>query len=145
MRFYIIDHRHFTLPFIPLDGLSDQIGHEMLRSAETILDKKLDNVFTIAIPGDLKPESVGHYADQVKAAIEMLDKGQGVLIVTDLFGATPSNLAHYFAAQQNVIILSGLNLSMLIRIINYADQPLELLAKIGIVGANKGITEASDL
>ncbi len=119
----------------------NQIGHEMLRSAETILSKKLDSVFTIAIPGDLKPDAVGHYADQVKAAIETLDKGDGVLILTDLYGSTPSNLAHYFAKDNNVIILAGLNLSMLIRIINHADQPLELLAKIGIVGANKGITE----
>ena len=123
----------------------NQIGHEMLRSAETILGKKLDSVFTIAIPGELKAEAVGHYADQVKAAIETLDKGQGVLVVTDLYGSTPSNLAHYFAADHNVIILSGLNLSMLIRIINYADQPLELLAKIGIVGANKGIIENNEI
>ncbi len=123
----------------------NQIGHEMLRSAETILSKKLDSVFTIAIPGDLRPDAVGHYADQVKAAIETLDKGDGVLILTDLYGSTPSNLAHYFAKDNNVIILSGLNLSMLIRIINHVDQPLELLAKIGIVGANKGITEDKDI
>ena len=123
----------------------NQIGHEMLRSAETILSKKLDSVFTIAIPGDLKPDAVGHYADQVKAAIETLDKGDGVLILTDLYGSTPSNLAHCFAKDNQVIILSGLNLSMLIRIINHAEQPLELLAKIGIVGANKGITEEKDL
>ncbi len=119
----------------------NQIGHEMLRSAETILSKQLDGVFTIAIPGNLKPDAVGQYADQVKAAIGTLDKGDGVLILTDLYGSTPSNLAHYFAKDNNVIILAGLNLSMLIRIINHADQPLELLAKIGIVGANKGITE----
>ena len=123
----------------------NQIGHEMLRTAETILGKRLENVFTIAIPGDLRPDALGQYADQVKTAIEALDKGEGVLIATDLYGSTPSNLAHYFASDHHVRILSGLNLPMLIRIINSADKPLELLAKIGIVGANKGITEGSDL
>ncbi len=56
----------------------NQIGHEMLRTAETILGKRLENVFTIAIPGDLRPDALGQYADQVKAAIEALDKGEGV-------------------------------------------------------------------
>ena len=111
----------------------------------SIVGRSIPTIKSISIPGDLKPEQLGLYADQIKAAIKRLETGDGVLILTDLFGATPSNLAHYFAADRKVCILSGLNLSMLIRIINYAEQPLELLAKIGIVGANKGITSESDL
>lgn len=123
----------------------NRIGEEMLRCAETIIGKSLPGVISVAIPADITPDKLGLYADQIKSGIDRLQKGDGVLILTDMPGATPSNLAHYFAAEQRVKIISGLNLSMLIRIINYADQPLELLAKIGIVGANKGITREIDV
>lgn len=119
----------------------NHIGEEMLKSAEVILAKKLTMVRTVAIPGDVKAAELGLFADHIKQSIEHLDQGDGVLIITDMPGATPSNLAHYFARDHQVIILTGLNLPMLIRIVNYEDQPLELLAKVGIVGANKGITE----
>ena len=117
----------------------NRIGEEMLATAQAIVGKSLTNVDKVSIPGNLTPDKLGLYADKVKNSILSLDKGDGVLIVTDMHGATPSNLAHYFAREHNVQIISGLNLPMLIRVINYAEQPLELLAKTGIVGANKGI------
>ena len=123
----------------------NHIGEEILKTAQTILGKKLPCVKTVSIPGDLSPDELGIYADQIKMSINLLERGEGVLIITDMFGATPSNLAHYFSENHLVKIISGLNLSMLIRIINYSDQPLELLAKIGIVGGNKGITKETDL
>ena len=119
----------------------NKIGEEILKSAETILGKCIPTVKTISIPGNLKAEELGLYADQISTDIDALEKGDGVLILTDIFGATPSNLVHYFASSHHVEIVSGLNLPMLIRVLNYAEQPLELLAKIGIVGANKGITK----
>ena len=123
----------------------NKIGEEILKSAETILGKCIPSVKTISIPGVLKPEELGLYADLIRTNIDSLEKGEGVLILTDIFGATPSNLVHYFASSHHVKILSGLNLPMLIRILNYAEQPLELLAQTGIVGANKGITKETNL
>jgi mannose PTS system EIIA component len=123
----------------------NQIGEVMLNTAESMLGKSLPRVKSIGIPGNMKPDMLGSYADQIKLTIEELDQGQGVLIMTDIIGATPNNLAQYFSAEKNVKIISGLNLPMLMRVINYSDQPLELLAKIGIVGANKGITKEIDI
>lgn len=123
----------------------NRIGEQLLKTAESIVGKSLSRLKNVAVPGDVSPADLGRYADQVKATIEKLDDGDGVLILTDLYGATPSNLAHYFAERHQVRILAGLNLPMLMRVINYADQPLELLAKIGIVGANKGITREDDI
>lgn len=123
----------------------NHIGDEILKTAETIIGKTLPCATTVPIPGNIKPDQLGQYADQIKSHIHSLEKGDGVLILTDILGATPSNIVSYFAAEKNVKIVSGLNLPMLIRIINYADQPLELLAKIGIVGANKGITKEIEI
>jgi PTS system ascorbate-specific IIA component len=123
----------------------NRIGAEFLRSAESIMGRELPYIRCIGIPGSVSPDSLGAYADEIRGAIEDLDQGDGVLILTDIIGATPNNLAQYFAAEHNVKIISGLNLPMLIRVINYGDQPLELLAKVGIVGANKGITKEIDI
>jgi len=121
------------------------IGDEMLKTAEQIVGRQLPSVSSIGIPGDIQPERLAEYADLTRATIDRMDQGDGILIVTDMFGATPNNLAQYFAEDHRVKIISGLNVSMLIRIINYSDQPLELLAKIGIVGGNKGITRETDV
>ncbi len=123
----------------------NHIGVEILKTAETIIGKTLPRVHTVSIPGDLSADKLGYYADQIKLDIDKLEQGNGVLILTDMIGATPHNLANYFAEDHHVKIVSGINLPMLIRVINYADRPLELLAKIGIVGANKGITKEIDL
>ncbi len=123
----------------------NDIGSEILASAEQIMGRKLPKVRSIGIPGNLEPEQLAAYADEIKTVIEEMDSGRGVLIMTDIMGATPDNLAQYFAENHKVRIISGINLPMLVRVINYADKPLELLAKIGIVGANKGITKEIDI
>ena len=119
----------------------NNIGKEMLKTAETIVGKCVPGIRTVGIPGNLLASDLAKYADQIKADIDLLDKGQGVLILTDMFGATPSNLAHYFANNHDVKIISGLNLPMLIRIINYDDQPLLEMTNTAISGANNGITK----
>lgn len=123
----------------------NSIGEEMLKTAEQIVGRAMPSVSSIGVPGDIRPEQLAEYADLTRSTIDDMDQGDGILIVTDIVGATPNNLAQYFAEDHRVKIISGLNVSMLIRIINYSDQPLELLAKIGIVGGNKGITRESDV
>ena len=52
------------------------------------------------------------------------DNGAGVLVLTDVYGATPDNLARYFGEQCNARVVSGVNLPMLLRVLNYSRQPL---------------------
>ncbi len=75
----------------------------------------------------------------VHDAIEALDNGHGVLVLTDAFGATPSNIACTVALKLNAIVVSGINLPMLIRVFNYADMSLEALADKAAEGAVRGI------
>ncbi len=78
---------------------------------------------------------------QIKSMIENLDEGQGVLILTDMYGSTPSNLANHFLITHldSVKIISGLNLPMLIRAINYTDLPLANLAEKAFLGGRDGV------
>lgn len=76
---------------------------------------------------------------EAERIIEDLDQGDGVLILTDLYGSSPSNLAYRFKNKQHIRIVSGLNLSMLIRAMNYYQEDLESLAQKAATGATEGI------
>lgn len=63
----------------------------------------------------------------------------GVLLLTDAFGSTPSNIASKLGAQHGWPVVAGLNLPMLVRVFNYPDTPLEELAGMAVEGARRGI------
>ncbi|HEU0187150.1 MAG TPA: PTS fructose transporter subunit IIA [Gallionellaceae bacterium] len=68
------------------------------------------------------------------ALIRALDQGDGVLVLTDLFGATPSNISSRLCKNDGVRGVAGVNLPMLLRTVVYRDQSLEELSKIAIDG-----------
>lgn len=77
---------------------------------------------------------------QVDHALRRLDRGSGVLILTDLYGASPSNLAERFdRGRVHTRRVSGLNLSMFMRVMNYAEQSLDELVNTAVLGARGGV------
>ncbi len=69
-----------------------------------------------------------------------LDQGEGVLVLSDLYGATPCNIGLSMSEHgAHVRCVSGLNLPMLLRVMNYADQKLPELAEIAASGGRRGI------
>ncbi|MFT5548240.1 MAG: PTS system mannose-specific IIA component [Gammaproteobacteria bacterium] len=119
----------------------NQLGQELIDTAASILGKHLLDVNFISISANLKPSELGRYADQVKNMIHQLDIANGILILTDICGATPHNLAKYFAADQNINIVSGISLPMLLRVLNYPNQSLQSLSLIALEGAHKGVIQ----
>ncbi len=119
------------------------IGQSMIDTAASMMAVKTIEVDYLSIPANLKPEDLGFYADRVRDQIRRLNTRYGVLILSDICGATPNNLARYFAEQEDIRIISGLNLPMLVRVLNYRDKPLSELASIAIEGGHKGIRQDS--
>ncbi len=77
---------------------------------------------------------------QASAAMRKVDGGEGVLILTDLYGATPSNLADRLSRLGTPARrVSALNLPMLLRVMNYAELPLDELPAIAAAGARNGV------
>lgn len=77
---------------------------------------------------------------RARALLKELDEGDGVLLLTDLYGATPSNIAcSLMGGEHQLVLVSGLNLAMLIRVMNYADEDLPGLAERAISGGRGGI------
>ena len=88
------------------------LGKELIRAAELIRGslKGIVHISVDQIKGveDLKKE--------ISNAIKKLDQGQGVLILTDLFGGTPSNISLSFMKEGKVEVITGVNLPMLLKL-----------------------------
>lgn len=89
---------------------------------------------------DVMPgESVDDVLERARALLREVDSGQGVLVLTDVFGATPGNIAARLAEPGRVMVVAGVNLPMLLRAVCYrADSLLEVAAK-AIAGGEQGI------
>ena len=104
-----------------------------------ITDCSLD-IKLLTIEHDSDPEELQAHTALL---IEELDSGDGVLILTDLYGSTPCNVARACMAQKHILAVAGLNLSMLIRVMNYPDLDLSELAAKAISGGQEGIIQIS--
>ncbi len=89
------------------------------------------------VPFDGDPDTL---LPQASAAMRRVDGGDGVLILTDLYGASPSNLAAKLSRLGTPARrVSALNLPMLMRVMNYAELPLEELPAVAAAGARNGV------
>lgn len=71
--------------------------------------------------------------------IERLDGGKGVLILTDAFGSTPSNIASRLHVKGRTLVVAGINLPMMVRIFNYPQLDLAGLAAAAVEGGQRGV------
>lgn len=99
------------------------------------------------VPPNLKVLSVLAGDDPQKKLVEgqtlikQLDTGGGVLILADMFGATPSNIGRQLCHAERVIGVAGLNLPMLLRVVCSPDKPLPELAEIAVDGGRECIVK----
>ena len=80
---------------------------------------------------------------RLQVILEQLDQGSGVLILTDIFGATPANIARKQIRIGRIECLAGLNLPMLLRAVQYRHQPLPQLIDKILVGGRESIFQIS--
>jgi PTS system mannose-specific IIA component len=77
---------------------------------------------------------------QASSALRRVDSGDGVLVLTDLYGASPSNLAAKLARIGTPVQrVSAVNLPMLLRVMNYAELGLDALPAVAAAGARNGV------
>lgn len=76
---------------------------------------------------------------QGQKLIDKLDSGAGVLILTDAFGSTPSNIANKLSTDRRSCVVAGVNLPMLVRIFNYPKLALPEMAQCAVDGGQRGI------
>ena len=88
------------------------LGNELIHAAESIKGK-LKGVMHVCVE---QTRGVEELKKEISAAIKKLDKGQGVLIMTDLFGGTPSNISLSFMKEGKIEVVTGVNLPMLLKV-----------------------------
>jgi PTS system mannose-specific IIA component len=118
------------------------LGEEFVRSAEMICGKMV-RVLPVSI--DTRKE-VEELRRGIAEAVKKVDDGDGVLILTDMFGGTPSNMSLAFLQEGKVEVLSGLNLPMMIKLSNCREgRLLNELAKLVKEAGQKNINLASEI
>lgn len=118
----------------------DGIGQALLEVATQILGSNPMQTEVIAVPAAEAPDLT---RDRISIALERLDQGDGVLILTDIYGATPGNAALQAGMAHHTRVVAGMNLPMLLRVLNYAGQPLDALADTALTGARAGLIAPS--
>ena len=111
-------------------------GESLIHSASHVLGRRPLYLRQVGVTVHDDPEAMIPVAEDL---IRFLDQGQGVLVLTDIYGATPSNIAARLLRSGRVEGLSGVNLPMLIRALTYRDEPLEAVIEKALSGAIEGV------
>ena len=120
-----------------------QLGDALIDAAEFILGNRPDTMVPVSI--DLK-ENVDKLRKKIAEAIKQVDNKKGVLILTDMFGGTPSNLSYSFLEEGKVEVISGVNLPILIKAVDIQkDMELSDLAQKLEAFGKKSISLASGI
>lgn len=121
-----------------------QLGKALIETAEIIFDAKPEALIFVSIN---LAEDVEKLRKKIKDAIKSVNKNQGIIILTDMFGGTPSNLSYSFLEEGQVEVLSGVNLPVLIKALNIRGKQKNLheMAKIIESYGKKSISLASDI
>ncbi|MEL6279000.1 MAG: PTS sugar transporter subunit IIA [Pseudomonadota bacterium] len=82
---------------------------------------------------------------EIAQAIEDIDQGAGVIVLTDLFGGTPSNLAIAAMGSENVDVITGVNLPMMMRLARSRDKTRAEAVASAVEAGRKYILAASDV
>ncbi len=114
----------------------NEIGANLLQTATNVLGHCPLRTETIAITGKSDPNHVREWATKLAG---QLNSGDGLLVLTDMYGSTPANIASSLWKEGEVTVLAGLNLAMLIKVFNYAQLDLATISKKALAGAQASV------
>ncbi|MGQ0657396.1 MAG: PTS sugar transporter subunit IIA [Chromatiales bacterium] len=112
------------------------IGAALLESVRAVLGSCPLRSEALSASRDCDPDAL---LQDARALVGALDSGEGVLVLTDLFGSTPSNIAARLLGPARVRVVTGMNLPMLIRLLNYPQLDLDALTDKALSGGRDGV------
>lgn len=116
---------------------------ESFRTAVEHVVGPQQNIATICIETQ---DNMEQRREDIVAAIDQVSKGKGVVVLTDMFGGTPSNLAISIMSQKQIEVLAGVNLPMLVKLVSVRDKlPLNDAVEQAREAGRKYINVASQL
>lgn len=114
----------------------NDIGRVLLDTATGMLGACPLDCAVISLTPSADPDAL---MNKAREEFVRLNKGDGVLVLTDMYGSTPSNIAASLCGSKDIMVVAGINLPMLIRVMNYPQLSLAQLANKAVTGGNDGI------
>ena len=103
------------------------LATELVSGAETILNEDIHHITAVTIGWH---DDVEIARDEIGKAIERVNQGAGVLVLTDMFGGTPTNLACTFLGSAPIEVVTGVNLPMILKLTDQQpDETLDVIAR----------------
>jgi len=119
------------------------LATELLQAAQTIDPSLVDRTSAMSLPWDIDSDEA---SKSLKKQLRELDRGEGILVLTDMFGGTATNLALPFLEPEKVEVVTGVNLPMLVKLGSLEGSPMslnEVAAGLTVAG-QKSIRLASE-
>ena len=113
-----------------------QVGRALVDTAASTLGFCPLDTAVLSIAPDSDPDRLD---EKARYLARQLDEGDGVLVLTDIYGSTPANIACRLLQEHRVGVVTGVNLPMMIRLFNYPSLPLDELALKAVSGGQDGI------
>ena len=119
------------------------LAAEMICAAQLVVGEELKQFCPVSIDPKEGSEEI---REKIIAAIRKVDEGHGILILTDMYGGTPSNISLSFLEEKRIEVITGVNLPMLLKLATYQnDMDLEALAAFITDYGQRNINLASEV
>lgn len=112
------------------------LGESLVHCAAHVLNKRPPRLRQLGVTAQDDPLLL---VPQARAIVKELDEGDGVLILADMYGGSPSNIAAKLLVPGRVEGVAGVSLPMLIRVLTYRDKPLSTVLTKAVSGGCEGV------
>lgn len=118
------------------------LGESLIDCVSHVLGKTPPQIQCLAVGTHDDPSQLLPDAQQL---VKELDSGQGVLVLSDMYGATPCNMVLKLLSPDHVEGVAGVNLPMLVRVLNYREAPMKKCLERAISGGRDGVVHFTKL
>ncbi len=119
-----------------------RLGEQLLQALRLIVPEA-PPFYAVSVEPDQPVEEMRR---RIEEAIKTAEQGEGVLVLTDMFGGTPSNIALSFLSEHRVEVVTGVNLPMLVKLATLSEpSPLDELARFIKNYGQRNISVASEI
>jgi PTS system ascorbate-specific IIA component len=117
------------------------LGESLVDCVKHVLGEVPHNLKVLSVYAEDDPQKK---LEEGRELIKQLDSGGGVLVLADIFGATPSNVGRQLCHSEHVMGVAGVNLPMLLRVVCYPNKTMPELARIALEGGRECIVYMKD-
>ena len=118
------------------------LGESLIHCASHVLNKRPTRLKQLSITAQDDPFNL---LPQARTLVKDLDEGDGVLILTDMYGGSPANIGAKLIGPGRIEGVAGVNLPMLIRVLTYRDKPLQTIVTKAVSGGCDGVVRMPGL